>query len=372
MKIFVSSLISGFEPLRVAARNAIQSLGHEPVMAEDFGAQAKSPQLACLQGLRSADLVILILGERYGAVPAGSKVSPTHEEYLEARGTKEILLFVQDGITPEQQQAALLSDAQGWNGGLFRTGFSTPDEFRNKVTTAIHRYELAHMSAPLDVPELLAAAEAMLTARNRDAGHSVPKLRVALTAGPRQQILRPAELESAVLCEALHKTALFGPPRIFEPALGVESRMDGDVLFVEQKTGAGLSLDEKGSLTLRLPLERPSDQRSNFNRITFGIIEESVLGQLVNAIAFADWVLDYIDPTQRLTHVAVAAKIEASDYMGWRTQAEQDASPNAGTMRMASAPERPVRLDRPRGALKFDAKRLSEDLMVPLRRQWKG
>jgi hypothetical protein len=317
-------------------------------------------------------LVILILGERYGAVPAGSKVSPTHEEFLEARGTKEILLFVQDGITPEQQQAALLSDAQGWNGGLFRTGFSTPDEFRNKVTTAIHRYELAHMSAPLDVPDLLAAAEAMLTARNRDAGHSVPKLRVALTAGPRQQILRPAELESAVLCEALHKTALFGPPRIFEPALGVESRMDGDVLFVEQKTSAGLSLDEKGSLTLRLPLERPSDQRSNFNRITFGIIEESVLGQLVNAIAFADWVLDYIDPTQRLTHVAVAAKIEASDYMGWRTQAEQDASPNAGTMRMASAPERPVRLDRPRGALKFDAKRLSEDLMVPLRRQWKG
>ena len=46
MKIFVSSLIGGFEPLRQAARDAITSLGHEPVMAEDFRAQANSAQVA--------------------------------------------------------------------------------------------------------------------------------------------------------------------------------------------------------------------------------------------------------------------------------------------------------------------------------------
>src|SRR4051794_9705183 len=101
MKIFVSSLISGFEPLRAAARSAIQTLGHEPVMAEDFGAKPASPQVACLRGLRSSDLVVLILGERYGSVPPESSVSPTHEEYLEARDTKEILLFVQEGLVPE-------------------------------------------------------------------------------------------------------------------------------------------------------------------------------------------------------------------------------------------------------------------------------
>lgn len=43
MKVFISSLISGFEEFRSAARDAVRQLGHEPVMAEDFGAQPASP-----------------------------------------------------------------------------------------------------------------------------------------------------------------------------------------------------------------------------------------------------------------------------------------------------------------------------------------
>ena len=372
MKIFVSSLINGFEPFRAAARAAVQTLGHVPVMAEDFGAQPTSPQVACLQGLRSADLVILILGERYGAVPLGSQVSPTHEEYLEARDSKPILLFVEEGVTPEPQQLALLSEAQGWHGGLFRTGYRTHEELRNKVTAAIHKYELAHIATPLDVPALLATADAMLTGRGRETRHEVPTLRFALAAGPQQRILRPAEIESEILGAALQQQAMFGTPRIFELALGAETRMDGDVLFLEQTGGAKLCLDEQGCLRLSLPLERQGGRTQGFSSIMFGIIEETVVEQLGKAIAFADWVLDHIDPTQRMMHVALAAKIEASDYMTWRTQAEQDANPNTGTMRMANAPAQPVHLDRPRGALKFDAKRISEDLMVPLRRLWKA
>ena len=44
MKVFISSLISGMEELRVVAREATSALGHEPVMAEDFSAQAQSPK----------------------------------------------------------------------------------------------------------------------------------------------------------------------------------------------------------------------------------------------------------------------------------------------------------------------------------------
>lgn len=372
MKIFVSSLISGFEPLRTAARSAIQALGHEPIMAEDFGAKPASPQVACLQGLRAADLVVLILGERYGAVPPGSKVSPTHEEYLEARDAKEILLFVQEGVAPEPSQAALLTEAQGWRGGQFRDGFRSPEELRDKVTRAIHKFELAHAAAPLNTPELRSTAEAMLSERSRQGSHGPSRLRFALAAGPRQQVLRPAELEAEPLADALHKQAMFGPPKIFEKSSGVDTRMDGDVLVVEQENGASLRLDEQGGVAIGLPLEREPSRSRGFGGVTLGIVEESVLRELTNAIAFADWVLDKIDPTQRVTHVALAARIEASDFMAWRTQAEQDASPNSGTMRMSPSPERPVCVDRPRGALKFDARRLAEDLLVPLRRQWKA
>lgn len=73
------------EPIRGAVREAIEQLGHEPVMADQFVASPNSPQVACLQGLRQSGLVILILGANYGAKqPSG--ISATHEEYRAAKG----------------------------------------------------------------------------------------------------------------------------------------------------------------------------------------------------------------------------------------------------------------------------------------------
>ena len=60
MKVFISSLISGMEAERAAAKKAIALFRHQPVMAEDFGARPNSPQVACLSGLRDADAVVLI------------------------------------------------------------------------------------------------------------------------------------------------------------------------------------------------------------------------------------------------------------------------------------------------------------------------
>ncbi len=50
MKVFVSSVIRGFEPFREAAVRAAQTLGHEVIRAEDFGASPDSPQQVCLAG----------------------------------------------------------------------------------------------------------------------------------------------------------------------------------------------------------------------------------------------------------------------------------------------------------------------------------
>lgn len=140
MNILISSLISGFEPFREAARSAATTLRHQVVMAENFGAQPNSPQVACLQGVRSADLVILIVGEHYGAVLGTSGVSPTHEEFLEAREAKPVLVFVQEGVTRDAQQVKFLSDVQGWQKGYFRSGFKTAEQLKDLVTGAIHDY----------------------------------------------------------------------------------------------------------------------------------------------------------------------------------------------------------------------------------------
>lgn len=372
MRVFISSLIGGFEELRAAARSAIVALRHEPVVAEDFGARAASPQVACLQGVRSADLVVLILGSRYGFVQGASGVSPTHEEYLEARGSKPILMFVQEDVERDEQQAKFISEVGAWQTGHFRAGFKTADDLRDSVTRAIHDFQLANAAGPLDTAALAVAALALLPKARQNSQASSPFLHVGIVGGPAQRILRPAELESPMLEDAIHQQALFVEPKLFSKLQGVDSGINDSALTLEQERGARIQLTEDGSLLLRIPLGRAESNRGNGFGF-FAIIEENVLRELATALAFSAWLLDKIDPTQRITHVAIAASIEASDYMGWRTQAEQDASPNSGSMRMGNAQLRPVSsTDRPRAALRFEAAELAEDLMVHLRRQMKA
>ena len=356
MRIFISSLIGGFEPFRAAARSAIVALRHEPVVAEDFGAQPSSPQIACLQGVRSSDLVVLILGSRYGFVQGSSDVSPTHEEYLEARGSKPILMFVQEGVERDEQQAKFISEVGAWQAGHFRAGFKTADELRDLVTRAVHDYQLANAAGPLDIAALAAAAAALLPKARQNNQANSPTLHVAVAGGPIQRVLRPAELEAPELADAIHQQALFAEPRLFSKAKGVDFAIEGSALVLEQERGARIQLGEDGSLALRLPLDRTEGGRRNGLGI-FGVIQEDVMRELAAALSFAAWILDKIDPTQRVTHVALAASIEASDHMGWRTQAEQDASPNSGTMRMASGQAPPTSsTDRPRAALRCASK----------------
>ena len=161
MKIFVSSLITGMEPFRAAAREAIIQLGHEPVMAEDFGAQPASPQIACLQGLRQSAATILILGADYGAKqPSG--LSPTHEEYREAKDKRPVLAFVQDGVNRDLDQASFVNEVQAWDSGLFREGFSSPDQLRAKITLRLHEWEVATMAGPVDEQEMLQRALSLI------------------------------------------------------------------------------------------------------------------------------------------------------------------------------------------------------------------
>lgn len=370
MKIFVSSLISGFEPFRAAVKAAIQTLRHEPIMAEDFGARADSPQVACLQGVRNSELVVLVLGGRYGAVQPGSGLSATHEEFREARERKPVLAFVQEGVQPDAEQATFINEVQGWQTGYFRSGFKTAEELRSAVTRALHDYELANAATPLDPAQLAAEAEALLPRRHRNQGPDTPTLRIAIAGGPSQRLLRPAKLETYELSEFIQQQALFGPQRIFDKSRGTEDHVEGDSLVLQQERGAGVRLSENGNLVLSLPLEEVKDrQRSGFG-FAFAIIEETVVQRLTVGLAFANLLLDHVDPTQRLAQVAIAAAIDASDYMGWRTQAEQDAMPNSGTMRMGDDEDlTPVSLQVSRPKLRLAVHELAEDLMVKLRRQ---
>ena len=363
MRVFVSSLISGMEPIRAAAREVVTTLRGEPIMAEDFGAQPHSPQVACLTGLRNSDVVVLILGEHYGPVqPSG--LSATHEEYRDAKGRKPVIAFVQGGICPDAQQSEFVAEVQAWEGGLFRGSFSAVSDLRISLTRALHDYQLANAVGPLDPEELVTRALAILPSDRRGYSSQGATLNFAVAGGPAQSIIRPIDLERASLADALHQRALFGDRRLFDLSLGVTREIDGDTLVISQDRQARVSLNEQGTILITVPIRRTG-------RMSVELIYESVLEQMTDAFEYAAWVLDHVDPTQRLTHVAIAVSLSGAEHMAWRTQRESEASPNQVSVGLGARDHSPISVHRSRAALRLDALRTIEDLIVPLRRQWR-
>lgn len=366
MKIFISSIITSMEEYRVAAREAVEALGYEAVMAERFSAKPQTPQVACLDGLRQSGLMLLLLGASYGTKQK-SGLSATHEEYREAQGQRPVMAFVRSDVTPDLDQALFIKEVQGWEAGLYRGTFSSPHDLRIGIIRSIHAWQLSNVTGPLDTKALSTAALTAARAEQDTHRQSDPALILAVTPGPAQAVLRPSEIERSSLSQGLLQEALFGPCPIFTPADGSEPDVEGNCLIIQQARGARkIRLDAEGNLLFRLELER----ESRF----LAIIKESLEQQIMNALRYAAAVLDLIDPTQKLTHVALAASLAGADYMVIRTQAEHNTNPNSYQMRGGWGREDndPVQLQpahRPRAALSHEAQTLAEDLVALLRRR---
>ncbi len=89
-----------------------------------------------------------------------------------------------------------------------------------------------------------------------------------------------------------------------------------------------------------------------------------------DAIHYAGWLLEQIDPTHRLSRVAVVCRLDGAGYLPWRTRAEVAASPNRANPSLSgreSADSPPMVL--PRASLLMDGERQAEDITVYLRRE---
>ena len=371
MKIFISSLIGGFGEYRAATLAAIKSLGQKAIMAEDFSAGVSSPRVACLDGVRQSDLVILLLGADYGAVQQVSGLSATHEEYREAKDRRPVIAFVQDGVQRDPAQAAFVTEVQDWQGGLFRGGFTGADGLRDAVTQAIHNFQLSSATAAVDAHEMLARANELVPREGRSQmrGMSGPILHLVVVGGPAQTILRPVEIERPELAHSLMREATYGPHSIFDPAYGSKQAMADGKLELTQETGAAIMLDERGSVRLSVPVAKGGGMMG-------ALIEENLIAALERGLAHAAEILAAIDSTQKLARLVIMAALETGGMMGWRTRREDEASPNSMTMSMGfdRGEKAPVHFqppDRARAALVFERERMVEDFVTLLRRQYR-
>jgi len=74
LRVFVSSVIEGYERYREATKKGIISAGAEPVLVEDFPSLAASSRNACLDGVVSCDVIVILIGSRGGWVAPSAKL----------------------------------------------------------------------------------------------------------------------------------------------------------------------------------------------------------------------------------------------------------------------------------------------------------
>ncbi len=366
-KVFVSSLVTGMEDLRDAADGAARTFRHEVVRAEEFSASPASPRQACLAAVRSSDVVVVILGAGYGARQE-SGLSATHEEFKEAVDNQvPVLAFVQRGIELEPDQKAFVRDVRDWAGGVYTYNFTGVDDLRTEVTRALHEWELAQATGPADEAEMLARARELVPSDRGGLGFG-PDLGLVVVGGPRRQVLRPAEIESVELQEALQQRALFDG-RVLDPQEGTQPAVEGSALILRQDH-ASVFLDAQGSLRIIQPA-RTADPRDALPVI----LHEEIQERLDRALRYAGWALDKIDDARRLSDVVVVAFLTGASHTGWKTRAERQREPNSMSVGMSGkdvAVVHPTPARRHRAALALEAPKISEDLAVLLRREVRG
>jgi hypothetical protein len=105
---------------------------------------------------------------------------------------------------------------------------------------------------------------------------------------------------------------LFSEHPIFDRSLGVQSKIDGETLVLSQDRQAQISLNEQGSVLVTVSVRRTG-------QMSLELIYESVQEQIAASLEYSAWAIDHVDPTQRLTHVAVAVNLAGAEHMAWRT-----------------------------------------------------
>ena len=85
IRVFVSSVSVGLEAIRAQVVVDLQTANFDIGAMERFGAQPQAPIDVCLREVRKADVVVLLIGPRYGSLLPQS-ISYTHAEFRAAQG----------------------------------------------------------------------------------------------------------------------------------------------------------------------------------------------------------------------------------------------------------------------------------------------
>ncbi len=99
--VFLCSTFDDLEQEREAVLDAIRRVQSRHNAMEFFGARPRRPIDVCLEEVSKSDLLVVIVGEKYGSLPPGMRLSYSQAEYEEGVWlNKPCLVYVRDDDVP--------------------------------------------------------------------------------------------------------------------------------------------------------------------------------------------------------------------------------------------------------------------------------
>jgi ribokinase len=141
LRLFVSSTSKDLEGYRDDVDGLVRRFGHVFVGMEYFGARRESPLETCLDEVSKSDVVLVIVGSRYGTLSPDKKRSYTEREvkYAGELGLP-VLVFIQDDVSFESDREARLRERFVSRLGQYtHARFTGLASLLTEVSSALHR-----------------------------------------------------------------------------------------------------------------------------------------------------------------------------------------------------------------------------------------
>lgn len=300
VRVFISSIMSGYAEYRDAAREGIEAAGAKPVLIEDHPSQPTSPRTACLDLVASAEITVVVIAHRGGSTaPSGKLV--VEEEFEEARRLgRSILVFLESG--ERDAEAARLADRlSDYREGRYRREFRTPEELRGQVTAALEPLMSHFDRKPTQPDEIQDALDTLL------GGDGAPRAAIAIAPSTEDEIVDPVDLDDRSLTqdllEAAHRSEFFS-----HAYGGKRPQVDARSLSIKEIDESRYSAAFRARFTLTthgwLILDKTlagSDERHHDHSMSymFELPVDELAVTLGEMLSFAASAIQRIDPHER-------------------------------------------------------------------------
>lgn len=331
-RVFLSSIMSGYESYRAAARRGVAVAGGHPVMIEDGGPNPASPRNACLNLVQTSQAFLLVIGPRGGfRAPSGKLV--VEEEFEEAlRLGLPCWVLIQSGPRDRDGQE-LVERLSDYVTGRLRATFEDEQGLEALCAKAIENAMTGLTSLPRD-PEVVQAALDLTRTSTSFLRVERPRIRLAIAPGVRAELIDPLRLDDdgfqRTVQELAHRS------RLFDYRLGSEPRARADDLLVEQKDSrdvrsALVHIEAHGLLICERVVGDPRREFDGTGYLSdsFELVEAELEAAVTATFSFVVDLLDKVDPHARFPSLIynialldagqrriVAARSKATSMMG--------------------------------------------------------